>query len=274
MDKTLNKADMIICGSSIRNEYQYQMIKKYGNKTILYISEPLEHFYKLSYDLLSNNVFRAYYGRIDNNNNRIKLPFYKSLINKNIINNINNYLDNISFDEFCKKNFCSLINRHDKGNTRTNMFNKLSQIQKVNSPSKLLNNYSNASFEKEGRDNFQKRHMFGLCPENYVTKLPGYVTEKMPIVCNNGSIPIFCGNLDDLDKKIFNMDRVLIYDHTNNESMDKLVDTVRDFMNDKEKAYLFYKQHPYTDNATEVFEEMTKDCVIRVKKIFGDIITD
>jgi hypothetical protein len=274
MDETLNNADMIVSGSHIRNEYQHKMMKKYGKKTIVFISEPLDYFYKLCYDLVSKNVFRAYYGCINNSNDRIKLPFYTNLINETVINNINNYLDNVSFDEFCTKEFCSLINRHDKGNTRTIMFNKLSEIQKVNSPGNLLNNYSNASFEKEGMNNFKKRHIFGLCPENFVTNLEGYITEKMPTTCNNGNIPIYYGKLDELDTQIFNMNRVFMFDPTNTQSMNTAVSSIKDLMNDKNEAYLLYKQHPYTNTALELIEQMMNDCVTRVKQLFRDIIKD
>ena len=165
-----------------------------------------------------------------------------------------------------------MINRHDMGNTRSTIYNKLKEISNICCPSKLFNNYSNIEFEKEGRDHFQKRFLFGICPENFVlTDLAGYVTEKLYLTCVGGSIPIYYGKLDDIDKSIFNINRVLLFDPTNEDSIDEVYNKVNELMNDKEKLFEFYKQKPFTDNAIEMLKKMDDNYINRTKQIVEEM---
>jgi hypothetical protein len=271
-EEILSQANLIICGSFLGNENSSNFLEKYGHKTILYITEPLEYSTHSTYLLLKKNVFRGYIGCINNDNNKIKYPLYNMYMGSlsdmaNNINKINNYLDQLSFENFSNKEFCCMINSHDRGNTRCTMFHKLSEIQKVTSPGQLLNNYSNSEFENEGRENFQRRFLFGLCPENFITELDGYVTEKIYLTSICGSIPIYYGKLDDIDKQVFNMNRVLTYDPRDEQSINNVVDRVREFMSDKHKLFEFYKQRPYTDNALEVLTNMENNFVRRINEI-------
>jgi hypothetical protein len=274
-DELLNETHLIISGS-FHAYHKIDIIEKYGYKTILSITEPLEYSNPPIYSLLKKNTYKAYTGCINNDNNKIKYPLYNfymgSLSNmENNINKVNEYLNNLSFDEFCSKDFCCMINRHDNGNIRSSIFHKLSDIEKVIAPSQLLNNYPNADFENEGRDNFQRRFIFGLCPENFVIELDGYVTEKIYLTSIYGSIPIYYGKLDDIDKQVFNMNRVLTYDPRDEQSMNNVVDRVRELMSDKHKLFEFYKQKPYTDNALEVLRNMENNCVRRVKEMIDSM---
>jgi hypothetical protein len=125
---------------------------------------------------------------------------------------INEYNKNLQIEELLTKNFCCLINKHDFGNTRVNIHNKLSEIGTIFCPSVLLNNFSNETFEKIGRETFQKQFIFSICPENYITKLDGYITKKLFMACCCGNIPIYYGKLDDFDKHIFNTNRIILFD--------------------------------------------------------------
>ena len=151
------------------------------------------------------------------------------------------------------------------------MYNKLKEIGKIVCPSKLFNNYSNWEFEKEGRKEFQKRFIFGICPENFVTELDGYVTEKLYLTCASGSIPIYYGKLDDIDKSIFNMNRILLFDPRNEGSMDMVYKKVKELMNNKEELFEFYKQEPFTENALEMVNNMKENYISRIKEIIEDM---
>ena len=125
----------------------------------------------------------------------------------------------MSLEELFRKHFCNLIFRHDLGNTRTKLYNKLLQIRQILCPSELFNNFSNSEFEKMGRLNFQKHFIFSICPENFVTKIDGYITEKLYMACISVTIPIYNKILDDNDVQIFNVKRIISYDPTSDESI-------------------------------------------------------
>ena len=114
--------------------------------------------------------------------------------------------------------------------------------------------------------------MFGICPESFVLNdLDGYVTEKLYLTCAGGSIPIYYGKLDDIDKTVFNMDRVLLFDPRDEDSIDHVYNKVNELMNDKEKLFEFYKQKPFTDNAIEMLKKMDDNYINRTKQIVEEM---
>jgi len=184
------KADIIL--------YSYFLIPKfYENKiSVLVITEPIQLNKKL-YDLYVNNKFNYVIGCINDNIsiNYYKFPLYLMYYNyldKNIYSNINNYVKNININS---KKFCILINRHDKGNTRTKIFNALNKINFVNSYGKLLNNSDNTLLNKIGKEEYMKNYIFNICPENFRCPFNGYITEKLLHACLSGCIPIYYGYL-------------------------------------------------------------------------------
>lgn len=263
----LNEADIIICGSFISNN-----IENYYYKTLLSITEPIEKTRSIEYNMVKEKRVKAVLGCINNDTNKIKHPLYMIYKEDHKILEINKYIENITFEEFLNKEFCCLINKHDRGNTRSTIYNKLKGISNICCPSKLFNNYSNSEFEKEGRDDFQKRFLFGICPENFVLNdLDGYVTEKLYLTSAGGSIPIYYGKLDDIDKTVFNMDRVLLFDPRDEDSIDHVYNKVNELMNDKEKLFSFYKQKPFTDNALEMLKQIDDNYINRTKEIVEEM---
>ena len=199
----------------------------------------------------------------------VKYPLYYEYMGDNRtqkILEIQNYVKDINFEDFSNKQFCYLINRHDAGNTRTTIFKKLSKIDIITCPSNLFNNYSNEEFEKEGTNKFRKRFIFSICPENFITTLDGYVTEKIYIALSNGNIPIYYGKLDEIDKKIFNMNRILWYNPIEQESIQEIYEKVLELMKDKQKLFEFYKQPPFLETAIETLDIMETNYINTVKK--------
>ena len=56
-------------------------------------------------------------------------------------------------------------------------------------------------------------------PESPDSGGAGYVTEKIMDCCISGCIPIYCGKLDNIDKNIFNIKRILFYESDNELSL-------------------------------------------------------
>jgi len=199
----------------------------------------------------------------------VKYPVYYEYMGDNRtqkINEIQNYVKDINFEDFSTKEFCYLINRHDNGKTRTAIFQKLSEINTIICPSNLFNNYSNEKFEKEGTNNFRKRFIFSICPENFITTLDGYVTEKIYMALFNSNIPIYYGKLDEIDKKIFNINRILLYNPLEQESIQEIYKKILELINDKQKLFEFYKQPPFLETAIETLDTMETNYINTVKK--------
>ena len=170
-----------------------------------------------------------------------------------------------SFTFFCLIFLFGRCNRHDNGNTRTAIFKKLSQINTITCPSNLFNNYSNEEFEKVGTNKFRKRFIFSICPENFITILDGYVTEKIYMALSNGNIPIYYGKLDEIDKKIFNMNRILWFNPLDQESIQEIYEKVLELINDKQKLFEFYKQPPFLETAIDTLDTMETNYINTVK---------
>ena len=136
---------------------------------------------------------------------------------------------------------------------------------KIDDNSNLFNNYSNEEFEKEGTNKFRKRFIFSICPENFITTLDGYITEKIYMALSNGNIPIYYGKLDEIDKKIFNINRILWYNPLEQESIQEIYEKVLDLINDKKKLFEFYKQPPFLETAIDILDTMETNYINTVK---------
>lgn len=249
--------DFIICGSFIKKD-QYNLIKNLKCKKILYITEPIEKFYEFTYKLYIENEFIIIFGCIDNDiiNNKYKYPIYSqkiNLLNKNIFNNINIFSKNVDIN---KKKFCCLINTHDRGNTRSSIYNILNDIDRIDCPSILFNNCSNDELNSIGNIEYIKNYKFNICSENFKTNIDGYITEKIINCCMGEAIPIYYGWFDKIDEKIFNKNRILFYDPLNEESINNVKTKILYLLNNEEEFNNFYKQDIFCENAYEIIIEL------------------
>ena len=250
--------DFIIIGPFI-NEYYYNIIINLKCIKFLYICEPIKEYnhYYLTVDLLNKNIFDVIFGCINNKeNSRYKMPLYMEYFdykNKNIYNLTNEYVKKCNISD---KFFCSLINTHDVKNTRTKIYNYLKKIEYITCPSILFNNTSNKELNKIGNIEYIKKFKFNICAENCITKLEGYITEKLLNCCLGGAIPIYCGWFDEIDEKIFNKNRILFYDPNNDESINNIYNIVKELMIDNNKLNDFYRMDVFNETAYETLQNM------------------
>ena len=261
-----NSIELYIIGSFITHD-DYLFIKKLKNKIkILWLSEPIIHHFKYPFELIKEDEFTYIYGCVlDNiNNNRFKLPlyinYYKGWENNYYSEEYFNNLDKINkinnIQELINKKFCTLIARHDNWNTRKDIYNKLLKINNIICPSQLFNNYDNNNFNKIGKTDFMKDFIFNLCPENSKYNFPGYVTEKIMDCCISGCIPIYCGKLDNIDKNIFNIKRILFYESDNELSLNNCFKKVKQLYENKEELLIFYNQDIFMNKASFEINKM------------------
>ena len=265
-NKNDENIDIYLIGSFIKKD-DYEFIQNIKNKIkILWLSEPIIHHFKYPFKLIKEHKIDYIYGCVMDNikNNRFKLPLYinyykgweeENYYSEKYFNDLNEINKIKDINKLLKKKFCTLIARHDNWNTRKKIYEKLINIDNIVCPSQLLNNYDNKKFNENGKINFLKNYIFNLCPENSKYNFPGYITEKLMDSCVSGCIPIYCGKLDNIDKKIFNIDRIIFYESDNESSLYKCYSIVKELYNDNEKLLDFYNQDIFINGA---YEEINK----------------
>ena len=274
-ENILQNSDVIICGSFLQNIDLIKLIFPHRHKIIYNVTEPIEINNTIMYELYINNFINLAIGCVPENNNNIKFPIYIDPYNFQScdkIVEINEYNKNLQIEELLTKNFCCLINKHDFGNTRVNIHNKLSEIGTIFCPSVLLNNFSNETFEKIGRETFQKQFIFSICPENYITKLDGYITEKLFMACCCGNIPIYYGKLDDFDKHIFNTNRIIFFDPTSIDSINNAYNFIKELMSDPIKLFNYYKQDIFCNNACDIINYFKNNANNRINLFINNLV--
>ena len=246
------EASFVIIGSFI-NEPMYNVINNLKCTKILYITEPYKHMSPFLRILVDGNKFDYMTGSVSNSIKQIKYPLYLlyfNFTNKNIFLSANNYVKTCDIGS---KKFCCLVNRHDRNNTRTDVYNKMLSINEIECPSQLFNNTTNEQLNELGKNDYLKQFKFIICPEN--SYIDGYITEKLLQSCLGGSIPIYYGCFDDVDAKIFNKGRILFYDSTP-ESIDKVYDKILQITSNDDEFKRFYKQDVFCDSAYETCMNM------------------
>lgn len=269
-EQILSKYDVIICGSFLHNPQDVFILSKYYDKVIYNVTEPVEFNNKAMYQVYSKNLINLTVGCVKENETHIKYPHYMDWglsIDKML--EANNLVSQITFEQVINKKFCCLINRHDMGKTRTDIYHKLKLLGQIDCPGNLFNNYPNEQFERIGRTNFQKEYLFSICPENFMTKNPGYVTEKLFMGCLAGTIPIYYGDLDPIDKSIFNMGRVLLFDPTSESSICNLYYKILELMTNPTKLYEFYTQPIFNSSAIQTYGLILENFKLRINNFIN-----
>ena len=241
----LSEINVLIIGDFL-NVTEEKIIKSYRGLRILFIAEPILNFPTCSIagQIFKEKKYNAVMGCITNRgdtHNWIKYPIYRYSVNftPDLFSETNKYV--LSCD-LKTKEFCTLINRHDWGNTRTQIYEKLKHVGKIACPGKLFNNCSNEELNQIGNIEYIKKFKFNICCENFGADHPGYITEKLMNACLGGAIPIYYGELDDIDLKIFNVDRILCL---NGNNLDEICERVK--MIDE----AFYRQPVFKEGAYE-----------------------
>lgn len=272
-----NNPDIIFFSVFSPINYQGNALK------IGYVTEPISWFRQM-HEKIADNYFDMIVGCVPNLKKKfVKLPLYLSVseprkFNKDKINSINNFIKNqkievnnddksISAAKRFNLKFCSLINSHDKFNSRIPILRKLEKISFVDCPGKL--NHNVKSFDDDGitKVEYLKGFIFNICPENTYGH-DGYITEKLIQCCESGCIPIYAGtNFDNLDKRFFNENRIIRYDPNNEESINEAYLKVKSLIENPDELIKFYKQNAIHENADLVVNEILENYKKKVKRL-------
>lgn len=252
----LNETNVLIIGSTLTIE-EYEILKNYKGLRILFLSEPISklEMCQLTNELFEKNQYNSVIGCISNTFEKgwIKYPIYKYIFShrENTFNDVNEYVKTCRIND---KRVCFMANRHDWGNTREPIYNLISQFAFIDCPGKLLNNCSNEEINSIGNVEYAKKYLFNICSENFISSSqPGYITEKIMNACMGGAIPIYFGELDDVDEKIFNRNRILFL---NNENTNEIAEKVKRLIINRKELDQFYIQPVFMETAYESIKEM------------------
>ena len=271
-------------GSFVSNVNDMQKLQNIPSDyvKILYLSEPIEKFYEPCYKLYRNNYFDFVFGSINDNMdlNHYKFPYYLLYHyyesgNKNkdelcydntlptIYNEINNYVKQNYETILSKKTFC-LINSHDYYDVRKIIHDEINckfggtKFGRIVCPGKAFNNCNNHELNAIGKIEYLKQFIFNICPENFNTSIGGYITEKLFEACKAGCIPIYCGQFDEIDAKIFNKERIVFYDAQNKNSITHCIDKIDSLLSDPAKLHAMYTLPVFLDTAHATITELEK----------------
>jgi hypothetical protein len=248
--ENIHDANVLIVGNFIRPN-EMQQIMGFTKCIVLYVAEPVLNFQMCYYagELYKRGQFHYLFGCVDNKPfSRVKFPLYYTSFNHSpdVFDKTNAYVKSC---DPTKKQFATLISRHDTGNIRDPIHRILTKLGHIACPGPLLNNCSNEELNRIGNPEYIKRFIFNICPENFGASHPGYITEKLMNACLGGAIPIYYGELDDIDRRVFNADRIIFVDPSN---LISLYNTVKELVNDPVKLMDFYRQDVFMPDAYEV----------------------
>jgi hypothetical protein len=248
--ENIHDANVLIVGNFIRPN-EMQQIMGFTKCIVLYVAEPILMIQMCYYagEIYKRGIFHYIFGCVDNKPvSRVKFPLYSTSFNHSfdVFNKTNDYVKSC---DPTKKQFAALISRHDAGNIRDPIHRILSKLGHIACPGPLFNNCSNEELNRIGNPEYIKRFIFNICPENFGASHPGYITEKLMNACLGGAIPIYYGELDDIDRRIFNADRIVFVDPSN---LISLYNTVKELVNDPVKLADFYSQDVFMPDAYEV----------------------
>jgi hypothetical protein len=188
--------------------------------------------------------------------------YYDNVFSQDYFNKKNEEIMNITREEFDKKRICCLINSHDMNNVRTPIYNfiKLNNGN-VDCPGRLLNNMNNklVGTSSEDKLRFMSNYKFNICSENKYGL--GYLTEKLPQCMDSGCIPLYigCKDTNKINYKIFNINRVVFMDKSDN------FDKLKELLDSPDKQYELYKQPIFNDDSFKIlknFMNLTKTILL------------
>jgi hypothetical protein len=243
----INDANVLVIGCAIKKS-EVQSIVQFGGIKLMYIGEPIGKFWftKFSDEFFIKGLYNFAIGWISSNRPQrwIKYPCYHSIYDRIKATNALVLAANLA-----EKRACTLINRHDTGNTRLPILRELtSQGMHVVCPGLLANNCTNNELNRIGRVEYIRKFVFNICSENFSNCQSGYLTEKLVNCCLAGAIPIYFGSLDEIDSQVFNRERILFLTHENTK---EIADQVIKMWTNHELLEAFYRQPVFLDTAEE-----------------------
>jgi len=94
------------------------------------------------------------------------------------------------------------------------------------------------------------------------------------MACCCGNIPIYYGKLDDLDKQIFNLNIIILYDPTNDQSIDQVHTIIKNLLFKPQDLYNYYKQDVFLQSAIEIIKNYKLNLNKLLNKFIENLTTN
>ena len=112
---------------------------------------------------------------------------------------------------------------------------------------------------------FMNFFIFNICSENFYGKL--YFTEKLPQALNSCCIPIYHGDLSDINEKIFNKDRMIIVDDFSPNTMIQLKKKIKKLFDNKHDLKKFYLKTIFNPGAIDEYTRFVEEFKNKFKSL-------
>lgn len=155
-----------------------------------------------------------------------------------------------------------LICRHDNNNTRIPLVNVLNKYFQIDFGGSFKNNIGGNIPENNWTNNkikFLHDYLFNICSENI--QQTNYHTEKLFHACLSGTIPIYCGFIGELEKKIFNVDRIINVPKINTYYLNVLENIIIIYKNNSNILENDYKKPIFLTENTEYIKEYRQNII-------------
>lgn len=249
----INEADVLIYGASLTPE-EADIVYHFKKIRIIQICEPIEHFSfcQYSFAMFRLKAYDYAIGLISDNSAMGWIKFSLSGKFAYDCKQINQKVASMTMEQLYSKRPCTLISRHDAGNSRVPIFMELAQLFRIDCPGRLLTNCSNEEVDRIGNIAYIEKYAFNICSENFASEsYDGYISEKLPNCCLAGAIPIYYGKLDENDKKIYNTNRILLL---TKENVSEVAERVKFLCQNPTEFLAFYRQPVYLEGANAEYD--------------------
>lgn len=230
------------------------LVKKEGNPIIFYTGENLQS------DLIKRNEYQDHcLAEVDlalgfdklQDDKYLRFPIwlcydFPAVADYQTISNILQDSQKKRLQE--KQGFCSLVASHDLNGLRTQLFNLLSPIGKVDAGGRLLRNTDALQTKfNNNKLKFLENYMFNICPEN--TNAEYYVTEKVFDAISAGTLPIYWGSNNNPEPELLNKEAILFY--SEEQPIEELYKQVAELYSNKSLYRDFMSQPIYKHGAAD-----------------------
>jgi hypothetical protein len=233
---------LIIAGNFIYENEKHFLLNS-NKKKVLFISEPVQHMFPHTHELLKSNSFDLVFGCVSENLNKnyFKYPLYlfDYDFSEKFIKDKNNFVKNSNLDS---KHFCVIMQNN---NNISPMYNELVQIKNIWIPN---------NEEKQDNPFILKDFLFCICSEKATTDYGGYITCNLRNTISFGTIPIFSGDFDSIDSKIFNSKRILFYKNNDINSIIDVKNKIKYLLENPLELQKFYEQPLFAPTAYQTIQ--------------------